>query len=265
VSTFAWVVYPYICLTSFVLGHLWRYRHDKFGWTSRSSELYEKRILAWGSPLFHFGILGVLAGHLVGLLVPESLTRAIGISERAYHLVAVGLGTAAGLATVSGLGLLVWRRRFTRSVLRATSPGDKAMFALLAVVIGLGMVNTVGVGLLGLGGHPAGYDYRATVAVWLRDVLLLHPSAAPMARAPWSFQWHAIAAFLLLAAWPYTRLVHVLAVPAGYLARPYIVYRTRAPQGAARAPRRGWDRPGWDRPGQARPAPRAGMPPRPGR
>lgn len=242
-KNFLWIVFPYICLTSFVLGHVWRYRYDKFGWTSRSSELYEKRILSLASPLFHFGILGVLAGHVVGLLVPESWTSGAGISEHAYHLVAVSLGTLAGLATVTGLTLLIWRRRMTPSVFRVTSVADKAMYPLLGGVILLGLVNTVGVGLFGLGGHPGGYNYRATVAVWFRDVLLFHPSATTMAGAPWSFQVHALLAFLLLAAWPFTRLVHVLTVPVWYTFRPYIVYRTREQVGAARMPRRGWERP----------------------
>jgi nitrate reductase gamma subunit len=241
-STFVWIVFPYICLTSFVIGHVWRYRYDKFGWTSRSSELYEKRILSWASPLFHFGILGVLAGHVIGLLVPQAWTSAAGVTEHSYHLVAVTLGTIAGLATVIGLALLIYRRRMTPSVFRATSVADKAMYPLLAAVILLGLVNTIGAGLLGLEGHPGGYNYRATIAVWFRDVLAFHPSAAPMTGAPWSFQLHAVLAFLLLAAWPFTRLVHVLAAPVGYACRPYIVYRTRSQLGAARAPRPGWDR-----------------------
>ena len=54
-----WVVLPYISLAIFVVGHYWRYRYDKFGWTTRSSQLYERRLLRWGSPLFHFGILFV--------------------------------------------------------------------------------------------------------------------------------------------------------------------------------------------------------------
>ena len=59
-----------------------------------------------------------------------------------------------------------------------------------------------------------------------------------MVDAPWSFQLHAIAAFSLLALWPFTRLVHVLSAPLGYLVRPYVVYRTRdaQPQPGTRAP-----------------------------
>ena len=62
-----WVVVPYVCLAVFVLGHVWRYRYDKFGWTTRSSQMYERRLLRWGSPLFHFGILFAFLLHVMGL------------------------------------------------------------------------------------------------------------------------------------------------------------------------------------------------------
>ncbi len=42
---FLWVGLPYVALAVFVLGHVWRYRYDKFGWTTRSSQLYENRLL----------------------------------------------------------------------------------------------------------------------------------------------------------------------------------------------------------------------------
>jgi nitrate reductase gamma subunit len=74
VNTFLWVIVPYLCLAVFVVGHVWRYRYDKFGWTTRSSQLYENRLLRLGSPLFHFGMLGVVGGHVIGLLVPRSTT-----------------------------------------------------------------------------------------------------------------------------------------------------------------------------------------------
>ena len=61
-----WVAIPYASIAVFVVGHIWRYRYDKFGWTTRSSQTYENRLLRWGSPMFHFGILMVIAGHVVG-------------------------------------------------------------------------------------------------------------------------------------------------------------------------------------------------------
>ena len=86
-----WIVLPYVAITTFVVGTVWRYRYDKFGWTTRSSQLYERKLIRVASPLFHIGILAVLVGHIVGLLIPEAWTDALGISESMYHFMAVGL------------------------------------------------------------------------------------------------------------------------------------------------------------------------------
>ena len=119
-DTILWVAVPYICLAVFIVGHLWRYRYDKFGWTTRSSQLYESRLLRLGSPLFHFGILFVLMGHVMGLGVPESWTEAVGISEGMYHVMAVGVGSIAGFCTLVGMAILIYRRRTVGPVFSAT-------------------------------------------------------------------------------------------------------------------------------------------------
>ena len=138
-----WVVVPYVCLAIFVLGHVWRYRYDKFGWTTRSSQMYERRLLRWGSPLFHFGILAVFLGHVMGLGVPKSWTEAVGISEGVYHFLAVSIGVVAGFCTVVGLAILIYRRRTVGPVFSATTRMDKTMYVFLSAVILLGLWNTV--------------------------------------------------------------------------------------------------------------------------
>ena len=234
-----WVVLPYICLSVFVVGHFWRYRYDKFGWTTRSSQLYEDRLLRLGSPLFHFGMLGVVGGHVIGLLVPISWTEAIGLGEDGYHLLSVVGGLAAGLMTLVGMAILIYRRRTVGPVFSATTPMDKVMYFFLGLVIVLGMWNTVAASILEVGGH---YNYREGVSVWYRSFLAFQPDASLMADAPLGFQLHALVAFILFALWPFTRLVHVFSAPVGYLTRPYIVYRSRDAQLGSHAPRRGWDR-----------------------
>ena len=88
-NLFLWGVLPYISFTLLIGGLIWRYRSDQYGWTSRSSQLNEGRILRLSSPLFHFGILGVALGHVMGLVIPQSWTEAMGVSEHAYHIVAI--------------------------------------------------------------------------------------------------------------------------------------------------------------------------------
>ena len=233
---FLWVIFPYICLTIFVVGHAWRYRYDKFGWTTRSSQLYENRLLRLGSPLFHFGIIGVFFGHVIGLGVPESWTDAVGISEGMYHFMALSVGALAGAATVVGMVILIYRRRTTGPVFSATTRMDKVMYVFLASVIVLGLLNTV----MNVAGD---YNYREGVSVWFRGIFRfqLHPEL--MSDAPLGFQLHGLIAMALFALWPFTRLVHVFSAPLGYLTRPYIVYRSRDDQElGSHTPRRGWER-----------------------
>lgn len=224
-STLLWMTVPYVALTSFVLGHLWRYRHDQFGWTTRSSQVYESRLLRLGSPLFHFGLLAVIGGHVMGILVPASWTAAVGITDGMYHFVSVTAGTLAGVATVAGIAILLYRRVTVSAVRKATTLNDKMMYLLLAAAIATGMVNTVGDNLIG-----GGYDYRSTVAPWFRSLFTVNPQPELMVGTPLSFQVHNIVVLTLLAVWPYTRLVHVFSAPVGYLVRPYVVYRSRDPQ-----------------------------------
>jgi nitrate reductase gamma subunit len=239
VNTLLWVIMPYLSIVVLVGGLIWRRRYDKFGWTTRSSQLYESTILRWGSPLFHFGVLLVLIGHVGGLLVPKSWTEAVGVSEHTYHLMAVFLGTVAGMCTLIGMAILIARRRLVGPVFTATTRNDKTMYVVLGGVIVLGLWATVRANLLG-----AGYDYRETVSQWFRSLFVLQPEPSIMAGVPISFQIHVLAAFVLIAFWPFTRLVHAFSAPVGYLTRPYVVYRGRetGAQRGLRPARRGWER-----------------------
>jgi len=237
-----WVIVPYIALAVFVVGHYWRYRYDKFGWTTRSTQLYERRLLRWGSPLFHFGILAALGGHVIGLGVPSSWTHAVGISEHGYHVVAVLTGAVAGFCTLAGLAILIYRRRTVGPVFSATTRNDKLMYVVLTATILFGLSNTVLGNVIGQSS-----DYRESVSPWFRGLFYFRPEPDLMADAGIGYQLHALSACLLFALWPFTRLVHVFSAPIGYFTRPYIVYRSRTPQLGTRANARGWERVGQNR------------------
>lgn len=235
-----WVAGPYVVTLVFIVGMVWRYRFDRYGWTSRSSQIYESRLLRIASPLFHVGILMALAGHLGGLVVPASLTEKIGISEHLYHVVAVALGSVAGICVVTGMVALIYRRRTNFRVFTVTTRMDKLMYLVLGTVIALGTWNTLGIQLFGVGGFPDGYNYRETISVWFRSVAYFSPKPELMVDAPTTFQLHIIAAMTLIAITPVTRLVHIFSVPLGYLMRPRLVYRSREVGSTQRTPR-GWE------------------------
>ena len=89
-----WDVLPYVTIAVFVVGMIWRYRYDRFGWTTRSSQLYERKLIRIASPIFHIGILAVVMGHVAGLLIPEDWTNAAGLSEESAHAINRGNGEA---------------------------------------------------------------------------------------------------------------------------------------------------------------------------
>ncbi|MFI7411912.1 respiratory nitrate reductase subunit gamma [Streptomyces sp. NPDC049627] len=235
-TAFLWGVLPYVTFALLVAGLIWRHRYDRFGWTTRSSQIYESKLLNIASPAFHYGILFVLVGHLVGLFVPESWTAALGVSEHTYHLFSLYGGTAAGVLTVAGIVLLIYRRRTNAPVFRATTANDKVMYVVLLAAIVLGMVAKLA--------HTSGdgYDYRRSLAPWARSLFTLQPDIDRMASVPVLYEVHAVIGMVLIALVPYTRLVHMFSAPVQYLFRPYVVYRTRDPRQLGPRP----DKPGWE-------------------
>jgi respiratory nitrate reductase, gamma subunit len=222
-----WVILPYLAIATFVVGHAWRWKRDQFTWTTRSTQLLESRWLKLGSPLFHFGLLAVIGGHVIGILVPQSLTDSLGVSEDAYRVFSAAMGTLAGTAMLAGLVILIVRRLRNRRVAATTVGMDVTVMVLLAFMVATGMWNTVAENIVN-----GGYNYRETVSPWFRGLFLLDPNASLMTGAaiPLSYQLHAIGGWVLIAIWPFSRLVHAWSVPLGYLRRRPIVYRSRAPR-----------------------------------
>ena len=219
---FLWVALPYLAVAVFVIGHVWRYRADHYAWTARSTQLLERRMLRPGSLLFHFGILAAIGGHVLGILVPRSWTRAVGISDETYHWIAVVAGGVSGVAILAGLAILVFRRLTVLRVAATTTRSDLVLYPVLIGAILFGELATL------WGSAVDRYAYRETVSPWFRGIFTLQPQEQLMANAPFLFQAHAVSAWLLLAVWPFTRLVHAWSVPVRYVGRSPVLYRSRA-------------------------------------
>lgn len=235
-----WGVLPYVTILVLVGGLIWRYRFDQFGWTTRSSQVYESKLLRIASPLFHYALIAVIFGHIAGLFIPKAFTEWIGVDEHTYHNLALYGGGLAGVALIVGLVLLIWRRRSNRAVFRATTWNDKIMYVILAVAIGAGMFAKLDAAVNETGVE---HSYRETVSVWFRSLFVFQPDIDAMTAAPWPFHVHVLLGMLLIAAIPLTRLVHAFTAPFHYLFRPYIVYRSRGsrPRASHTTPGRGWE------------------------
>lgn len=217
-----WVILPYAAMVVFVVGHIWRWRYDQFGWTSRSTQLQERRLLKWGAPLFHYSAFAAIAGHVLGILVPRSFTEWLGVTERAYTLFSGIAGSVAAIGVLVGAGILIFRRMGVPRVRATTSGVDYLALVPLGIISVLGIYLTLGVQQFG-----GGYDYRTTVSVWFRSLFAGTPDHRAIGAAPVMYQVHATAAWMIFAVWPFSRLVHAWSYPLWYLWRPYVVYRDR--------------------------------------
>jgi nitrate reductase gamma subunit len=131
-----------------------------------STDFVLARLLRLGSPLFQLGMLGLVAGHLVALLIPKSWTDVVVISEHAYYFVALGGGLVTGAMTVAGLVILIYRRRSVEPVFSTTTRMDKLIYAMFVAVILISMWNTLISRAFGAAGSE--YQYRDGVSVWFR-------------------------------------------------------------------------------------------------
>jgi nitrate reductase gamma subunit len=213
----AFVGFPYLALTTFVVGHTYRYVTDAFGWNARSSEILDKGSLRLGVTIFHWGILLTLLGHAGGLLIPQTLYGAVGITGQIHTRIAYYSGCVVGAAALVGSVLLLWRR-LTRTRIRiTTSLNDWITLLLLIWVIAIGLYNAAF-------GH---YYVLDTVAPWIRGIVTFRPDPTLMREVPLSYKIHILSALALLAFSPFSRLVHIWSVPITYSLRRYVLFRRR--------------------------------------
>src|SRR6187549_1073616 len=229
---FGW--YPYLCLTVFLLGNLFRFDREQYTWRSGSSQLLRRRQLMWGSNLFHVGILVIFLGHLVGLLTPIWIFDTIGISHGFKQLMAIAIGGVAGLLCLVGIALLTHRRLFDNRIRSTSSFGDIAILLILFAQLLLGLA-TIPVSMNNLDGHE-----MVKFMSWAQGILLLRSDAWMLvADVHPIFKAHLFLGMTIFLVFPFTRLVHAWSAPIWYVGRRgYQVVRSSGRPVAPRAPHR---------------------------
>jgi nitrate reductase gamma subunit len=212
--------FPYLAVVVAILGGVHRYRHDRFSYSTLSSQLLENRTLFWGSVPWHYGIVVVLLAHLLGFLMPGMWARITSAPTALYTIEIVGF--AFGLAALVGLCVLFVRRLTMERILAVTSPMDWALLVVLLVQVALG----VWVSLV----YRWGADWYVDTAVpWLVSLVSLNPQIQYVSSLPLPVKLHMLNGFLVIALFPFSRLVHLIMFPFWYLWRPYqLVIRNRA-------------------------------------
>jgi len=222
-------IYPYICLSVFLLGSLVRFDRQQYSWRSQSSQLLRRRQLIWGSNLFHAGILVILFGHTGGLLTPVAVFEALGISHTAKQLIAIVVGGVAGTLCLIGLVMLLHRRLSDPRIRKTSSFADIAVLFLLLAQLVLGLA-TIFVSLHHLDGSE-----MVALMNWAQAIVTFRPGAAAYVLdvSP-VFKCHLMLGMTLFLIFPFTRLVHIWSAPVWYLGRRgYQIVRTKRQAGRA--------------------------------
>lgn len=203
-------VLPYVAMAIFFLVTIQRYRQREFSYSSLSSQFLENKHHFWGSVPFHYGLLLVLAGHILAFLLPSSIL-AWNSSQMRLILIEV-TGLALAIITLVGLVNILIRRLVNSKVRLVTTYGDWIIYALLLIQV----LSGLGIAVF----HGWGSSWFATSAVpWLWSLIKFNPDVSFVASLPFLVKLHIFNAFVLIGFFPFTRLVHILVVPNPYLWR----------------------------------------------
>ncbi|MDP3652318.1 MAG: respiratory nitrate reductase subunit gamma [Rhodoferax sp.] len=222
-DNFLFGLYPYICLTVFLLGSLIRFDRDQYTWKSDSSQLLKAGQLRVGSNLFHVGVLFLFFGHFFGMLTPHFVYENF-ITAGSKQLMAMVSGGIAGTLGFIGVTILL-HRRLSEPRIRATSKtSDIVLLVLLWLQLALGLAT------IPLSGQHMDGSMMMKLAGWAQHIVTFQPGAPELlSEAGWIFKMHMFLGMSIFFIFPFTRLVHVWSGfgAAAYLVRPYQVVRAR--------------------------------------
>ncbi|MFI3309184.1 respiratory nitrate reductase subunit gamma [Ewingella allii] len=220
-NMFLFDIYPYICGTVFLVGSWMRYDYGQYSWRAGSSQILEKKLLRIASPLFHVGILGIIAGHAFGMLTPHWMYESF-LPVPVKQQMAMWAGGACGVLTLIG-GLMLVYRRLSNDRVRATSSfGDIMIIILLVVQCALGL-GTIPFSAQ----HMDGSEMMKLVG-WAQAVVTFHGGAsAHLDGVALIFRIHIVLGMTLFLLFPFCRLVHIWSAPVEYLTRRYQLVRNR--------------------------------------
>lgn len=203
-----WIILPYSAFLSFVVGHLWRYRHDRFGWYGAGAEM--DRAQRIGATAFRIGLGGVVAARITDLITSGPHSYPDGAW---YVTITVVEICALAFATI-GAVLLFVPDMIGSPAKPAVSPLDRITFPILVA----GLLTWVAI-KFDPNSSDNGYRTAETLFAWFRSLFTLHPQSEPMEHAPFIYQARGLVLMLFIAVWPYTRLASIIAEPVYRLAR----------------------------------------------
>lgn len=210
-NSFLWGVFPYICIVLFFAVPVIRMLTRPFSWSTRASGLFGRQLLGVASTIFHWGLVLVFLGHVVGLL-GGVLGSSLSVSFFYWS------GLLGGLMVLVGSVLALWRRITVPSVRAMSQPEDYIIHYFLIAIVGLALYQVLVHRIFGIA-------YGASS--WAASLWTLSPQPQLMASASLITKLHVLLAMIFFAYFPFTKLVHFWTFPINYFVRPQLSMRTQ--------------------------------------
>jgi len=221
INTVAFGVYPYLAFLVLLAGSYRALRRDLEAWRSGKAEPCHISKAHPASKFFHLAMIGLLFGHVAGLLVPFRFFEAAGFSPYGKQLVAAVTGGGFGLISLAGL-VYYLRRRLTDPEKRATgSRMDLLVLLILAFELLLGLA-TVPLSIAGADGLQ-----MLAVARWAQGIVTFQGGAELLEGVHWLIKLHVFFGISLFLVVPFSHLTHMWSVPLRMILYPGQIIRDR--------------------------------------
>lgn len=209
-----YVVFPYVAVFLAVFGSIVRYITNRYSYSSLSSELIEHRTLFWGTINWHYGVVPILLIHLGGFAIPGVMAMLHNTLTSLY--LAELAGKVMALMALIGITILIIRRLANLGIRLNTTPMDWVVLVLLFIQISLGLWTSVFY-------RWGAIWFLRTVTPWVVSLAIFQPEVQSITILPLVTKLHLLNATLLIAIFPFSRLVHMVTYPVEYLWRRYQV------------------------------------------
>lgn len=188
-------IWPYAAALVFSLGLAGRAGSVSVSGPAATGDLTGQR------RLWHYSLLLMFLGHLVGLLFPHQVLAWDNVMLRLYPL--EGLAFAAGLLTLAGCTGLLWRHLKSADEPATAQVADFVFLALLFVTISSGLLTAA----LYRWGSSWGV---LTLTPYAISVLHGRPTTGLVTEMPFFVRLHVFSSVTLLAVLPFSRVASPL-------------------------------------------------------
>ena len=212
-NNFFFNYYPYIVLSFFFIGSIYRYENSQYTWKSGSSQILRNNIFL-ASNFFHFGILFLIFGHFFGLMTPKIIYSKF-ITPESKQLVAIIVGGTAGFFCLFGLTFILYRRFFDIRIRKNSNKSDFLVLILLYFQLLLGLFS-----ILISVNHLDNPSSMISLAHWVQGIFIFDENLYHyITNEHWIFKLHLILGMTILLIFPFTRLIHIFSFPYLYFLR----------------------------------------------